>query len=291
MNTKTLIACGALLAGILPMLAADETPPATAPAKEAAPAAPAPSALDTQLQALVGKINDKLRSGSRTAEALAPELKEFDELIAAHKTEKNDSVARAQLMRAMLYAQVLDDADKASALLQDIAKDFADSEPGTVAKTILKQIDAQKESRAIQASLKAGATFPDFDAKDLAGQPLSLSKYKGKVVLVDFWATWCGPCRAELPNVVAAYSKYHEKGFDIVGISLDQSEDALKNFLPENKVTWAQYFDGKGWENELARKYGITSIPMTFLLDKEGKIVAKDLRGEALAAELDRLLK
>jgi thiol-disulfide isomerase/thioredoxin len=290
MNSQIVIACGALLAGMLPVFAA-ETPAAATPAKEAAPADAPPSALDTQLQALVGKINEKLQSGSRTAEALAPELKEFDALIAAHKGEKNDSVARASLMRATLYASVLEDFDKASALLRDIAKDYAGSEPANVASGILQQIDAQKESRAIQAAFKPGAAFPDFAEKDLAGQPLSLSKYKGKVVLVDFWATWCGPCRAELPNVVAAYSKYHDKGFEIVGISLDQSEDALKSFLPENKVTWAQFFDGKGWENVLAKKYGITSIPMTFLLDKEGKIVARDLRGPALETELERLLK
>jgi thiol-disulfide isomerase/thioredoxin len=98
----------------------------------------------------------------------------------------------------------------------------------------------------LQAGLKPGVVFPDFNEKDLAGEPLSIAKFKGKVVLVDFWATWCGPCRGELPNVLAAYKKYHDKGFEIIGISLDRDENALKSFIKENGMVWPQYFDGLG---------------------------------------------
>ena len=110
------------------------------------------------------------------------------------------------------------------------------------------------------------------------------------MVLVDFWATWCGPCVDELPNVLAAYKKYHGQGFEIVGISLDEDQAKLTSFLKEQGMTWAQFFDGKGWENKLAVKYGVESIPATFLLDGEGTIIAKNLRGPALDAELARRL-
>jgi len=102
------------------------------------------------------------------------------------------------------------------------------------------------------------------------------------VVLVDFWATWCAPCVFELPNVQKVYEKYHEKGLEIIGVSLDQSQDKLKNFTKDKNIPWAQFCDGKGWENKLAQKYGIPSIPATFLLDGEGKIIAKNLRGDDL---------
>src|SRR5206468_2602211 len=137
---------------------------------------------------------------------------------------------------------------------------------------------AQEEAQKIQKSLKVGAAFPDFDEKDLAGKPLSIANYKGKVVLLDFWATWCPPCRAELPNVIETYKKNHDKGFEIIGISLDKDETKLKDFMKEKEMTWPQFYDGKFWQNKLAVKYGINSIPATYLLDTQGKIIAKNLR-------------
>jgi len=135
---------------------------------------------------------------------------------------------------------------------------------------------------ATLAALKIGTQFPDFSEKDVTGQPLSIANYKGKVVMIDFWATWCGPCRGEIPNVVATYQKYHDKGFEIIGVSLDQDRQKLLDFTKENGMTWQQFFDGQGWNNKLAVKYGIESIPMTFLLDGNGKIIGKDLRGQEL---------
>lgn len=97
------------------------------------------------------------------------------------------------------------------------------------------------------------------------------------------WATWCGPCIAELPNVKATYEKFHDSGFEIIGISLDQDRDALTGFVKQQGLAWPQYFDGKGWSNKLAARNGIQSIPATFLLDREGRIVAMNRRGSALA--------
>jgi peroxiredoxin len=130
--------------------------------------------------------------------------------------------------------------------------------------------------------LAEGSAFPDFNEKDLNGKPLSVANYRGKILLLDFWATWCGPCVGELPNVLKTYEKHHPQGFEIIGISLDQDEKQLTKFLAQKNIPWQQYFDGKGWENKLASKYGVESIPATFLLDAKGKILGKDLRGEAL---------
>lgn len=134
-----------------------------------------------------------------------------------------------------------------------------------------------------------------FDLKFSAvdGREVDLSKLRGKVVLIDFWATWCGPCVAELPNVRQVYGAYHDKGFEIIGISLDKASDRQKliDFTAKENMPWPQFFDGKYWKNELAVKYGIQSIPAMFLLDQTGKVVSTNARGEKLEAEVKRLLE
>ncbi len=112
---------------------------------------------------------------------------------------------------------------------------------------------------------------------------------RGKVVLVDFWATWCPPCRDEVPDVVAAYKKYHAQGFEVVGISLDQDKEALVSYTKDKGMAWPQYFDGKGWDNAISTKFGIDSIPAMWLLDKKGMIVSTDAR-DNLDAEIAKLL-
>ncbi|MFR9165309.1 MAG: redoxin family protein [Dysgonomonas sp.] len=138
-----------------------------------------------------------------------------------------------------------------------------------------------------------GKQFVDVKGFTPEGKEVSLSAYagKGKVVLVDFWASWCGPCKQEMPNVVAAYAKYKDKGFEIVGISLDQDGEAWKGAIKDLKITWPQMSDLKGWQSELSAPYAVTSIPYTLLLDKDGKIIEKNLRGEELLSKLDTLLK
>ncbi|MFA6701552.1 MAG: TlpA disulfide reductase family protein [Dysgonamonadaceae bacterium] len=137
-----------------------------------------------------------------------------------------------------------------------------------------------------------GKTFADFSSKDVAGNDVSLSDYagKGKYVLVDFWAAWCGPCRREMPNVVNAYKKYKNKGFEVVGVSLDQSKEDWVKGLKELNMTWPQMSDLKYWDSEVVNLYAIKGIPHTILLDKDGTIIAKDLSGAALDSKLAELM-
>jgi len=232
---------------------------------------------NAELKALVSKIQTKLREGQQTEKDLAPELKEFDALLAKHQGEKTDEVAQILLMKAKLYEEVLKDAVKGGALMAQLKRDFPDSEP-------VRMMKEQEEAKKVRDALAEGTKFPDFSETDLAGKPLSIANYKGKVVLLDFWATWCPPCRAELPNVVKTYEKYHAKGFEIIGISLDRAQDRekLTSFLKDKDMTWPQFFDGKYWQNKLAAKYGVNSIPATYLLDGQRTIIGKDLRGENL---------
>jgi len=130
----------------------------------------------------------------------------------------------------------------------------------------------------------------DFKQPDVNGKEIALSSYKGKYVLVDFWASWCGPCRRENPSVVAAYQKYKDKGFDILGVSMDENKDKWLAAIEKDKLTWKHVSDLKGWQNAAGKVYGVQSIPFNLLLDKEGKIVAKGLRGADLEAKLAELL-
>lgn len=139
------------------------------------------------------------------------------------------------------------------------------------------------------ASFVVGGEAPDFSMNQLDGTPLSLSSLRGKVVLIDFWASWCGPCRRENPHVVKLYQEYKDKGFEILGVSLDKTKDNWKNAIDQDGLTWQHVSDLKGWGNEVAQLYGVRSIPHTVLLDKEGKILARGLRSAALEAKLKEI--
>ncbi len=266
----------------------------TAPTASQVPTPPAPAAekadAKTEMQELFQKIQAKIKAGQKSENDLRAELKEFDTLLARHKSEKTDDVAQILLMKAFLYLQVFDNTEKGLGLIKQLKSDFPDTSQGKKADEIIAQVQQGEASKKIQRSLVEGNIFPDFSEMDVKGKPLSIAGYKGKVVLIDFWATWCGPCIGELPNVLETYKKNHATGFEIIGISLDQEQGKLDAFTTEKNMTWQQYFDGKGWQNKLAQKYGITSIPATFLLNGEGKIIAKDLRGPALEAAVAKAL-
>jgi peroxiredoxin len=136
-----------------------------------------------------------------------------------------------------------------------------------------------------------GSVVADFSQSDTAGNPVNISAYRGKYVLIDFWASWCRPCRQENPNVVAAFDKFKNKNFTIVGISLDQNKKAWVDAIKMDGLNWSQLSDLKGWSNQVAAIFKITSIPQNLLLDPEGRIIAKNLRGGALHGRLSSLLK
>ena len=289
------------------LLVASLTLHASAPAQDGVRTPPSDPIM-VELKALVDEVSAKLQNTPPTSEALAPELAKFDALLAKHAGEKTDAVANIALMKAVLYIQVLNDQQAGRDTLLKLKNDF----PGTKAANTVDQILAQLERSAQTEATKAaliGKPAPELNFKWSSRKGLTtLSALKGQVVVLDFWATWCGPCIAELPNVKKVYAAYHDKGFEVIGITLENpglrgketpeqvadkmaaAKQKMLDFTVKQEMPWPQYFDGKWWKNDYAVKFGIQSIPAMFLLDKDGRVAATDARGEKLEAEVKRLL-
>ncbi len=141
------------------------------------------------------------------------------------------------------------------------------------------------------AQIKVGSIVPEISLPNVKDSVVTLSSFMGKVVLIDFWASWCGPCRAANPSVVRLYNKYKDKGFEVFGVSIDSKKEAWIKAIRQDKIKYTQVNDKGGWNSKVAAAFGVEQIPTSFLLDKNGKIVAIDLEGKALEESVKTLLQ
>ena len=252
-------------------------------AKELAAGGDAELAAEGERMLLVGDAKKALQTQDlEAAEALVPR-------IGAVLEKAPDDAQSAQL--AMQFAGALEHMPGGTAVAGKAYATFG----AAFAKSSNPEIKAMGEGFAgMLRRLSLIGNQMEISGTNLDGQPFDQKSLAGKVVLVDFWATWCGPCIAEMPNVLAAYEKYHDKGFEVVGVSLDTDRDALETFLKEKEIPWTILYEepkGQGWQHPLASYYGITGIPTVILVGRNGKVVSMDVRGEKLGEELAKLFK
>ncbi|MEO5646953.1 MAG: TlpA disulfide reductase family protein [Chitinophagaceae bacterium] len=198
-----------------------------------------------------------------------------EELVTKHPTSFVSPLAILRLIQAS------EDAVKAEKLFDLLSKEVKASPIAVYTAHII----AESKVNPI------GSVIPEFSQADTSGNTISISAFRGKYVLVDFWASWCGPCRRENPNVVAAFNKYKSKNFTVVGVSLDQAKPAWMSAIKIDGLSWTQLSDLKGWGNSVAAQFQVKGIPQNFLLDPEGRIIAKNLHGPVLDKKLEALIK
>lgn len=240
------------------------------------------SVYDEKLSEAWKNIKEARTEGNREAEKIwedAYDKADNDQkkFILDYANQNNTSVISAYVVLRNAYQY--DETD-----LEPLVNNFDNSIQGSVyIKKLSERVETLKR-------VAVGKPAIDFTMNDMEGNPVKLSSLYGKYLLVDFWASWCGPCRRENPNVVAAHNKYSNNGFDILGVSFDKDKDKWMKAVEDDGLHWHQVGDLKGWGNEAGKLYAINSIPSNILLDPEGIIIAKDLRGEDLLAYLEKLI-
>ena len=200
-------------------------------------------------------------------------------IIATFAIENPTSIASAYAVsRNLLYSPKVE-------IIEPIYAGFDSVVKQSIYGKVINEVLASAKKTAI------GQLSPDFTMNDTKGKPVALSSFRGTYLLLDFWASWCGPCRKENPNVVKCYNKFRGKKFTILGVSLDDDKADWLTAIAKDKLDWNQVSDLKGWGCEAAKLYGVRGIPTNLLLDKEGRIIAKNLRGEELAKKLEEVIK
>jgi len=240
-----------------------------------------------QAQSIQG---DMQRADQATANALQDEMKELEEeyknFELAYIKDHPEALISVLLIGKGMGARVIT-AEEGRTMFDNLSPDVKETK---AAKTILENLEKQKQFEANEKSTAVGAKAPDFSAPNPEGKELALNDVLGKVTLVDFWAAWCKPCRAENPNVLAVYNKYHDKGLNIIGVSLDKTADAWKKAIADDGLPWNHVSNVAYFNDPIAKLYNVNAIPAAFLLDENGVIVAKNLRGPALEEKVAELL-
>ncbi|MEN9918748.1 MAG: hypothetical protein RL662_1184, partial [Bacteroidota bacterium] len=238
--------------------------------------------LQTQMSVIVNKYSCQVENSAAIQIKRAQELKAIEDQFKKLTYDFAKSNITNYLGEFVTLSSGVLSADQILELVSLTTPEFRNSDLG---KQVLNYYEAQNLKNG-------GVAYKDIKLKNTAGQDVALSDYvgKNKLVLVDFWASWCGPCIKDMPNLVAAYEKYKKKGLEIVGVSLDEKQQNWSNTITRLGMIWPQMSDLKGWKSESAQLYGIDSIPFTLLIDEKGMIVASDLRGYDLINKLSELL-